>query len=335
MSESDVDTEEIAERLHSAGHRIDPVLEELFPPDEKKYLHDPFWHHMSGGGKRLRPALCLLSCEALGGDSERALPFAAAVEILHNMFLVHDDIEDGDTMRRDQPAVWTEYGIDNGVNVGDYMLGRAYRAVLNTRADDETRLRLVDHFVETFELTCEGQAFDLNRRADRSLTVDDYLEMVTRKTGHYLALGMVGGAIIGGATDEAVETFQELGCHLGPAFQIRDDVLDLQEAKGRGGETGNDIREGKPSILFAHAVNHCSPERADELVGILATPREETTDEHVSRAVDIYRSCGAFEFARETAEKYTERGFEAVERIPTDDREFFRRVVSYMVERSS
>ena len=335
MSDRDINTEEVAQRLHRAGHRIDPVLGELFPPDEKKYLHEPFWHHMEGGGKRLRPALCLLSCEALGGNSERALPFAAAVEILHNMFLVHDDIEDGDTMRRDRPAVWAEYGTGNGINVGDYMLGRAYRAVLNTRADDATRLRLVDYFVDTFELTCEGQAFDLNRRADRSLTVDDYLEMVTRKTGHYLALGMVGGAIIAGAADEAVETFQELGCDLGPAFQIRDDVLDLQEAKGRGGAIGNDIREGKPSILFAHSVNEAESDRADELVEIMAKPREDTTEEDVQRVVDIYNSCGAFEFARQTAEEYTNRGFEAVERIPTEDRQFFRRVVSYMVERSS
>lgn len=335
MAEPDVDTEEIASRLHRAGHRIDPVLEELFPPDQKEYLHEPFWHHMEGGGKRLRPALCLLSCEALGGDPERALPFAAAVEILHNMFLVHDDIEDGDTMRRDRKAVWAEYGTGNGINVGDYMLGRAYRAVLNTDADDATRLRLVDNFVETFELTCEGQAFDLNRRADESLTVDDYLEMVTRKTGHYLALGMVGGAIIAGAPDEAVDTFQELGCHLGPAFQIRDDVLDLQEAKGRGGATGNDIREGKPSILFAHAVNNAGADQKDELVDIMAKPREETTQADVDRVVDIYSACGSFEFARGTAEEYTGRGFDAVERIPTEDKEFFRRVVSYMVERSS
>ena len=332
---TECDVASMAKRLKEAGHRIDPVLEELFPPETDRYLRESFWHHMAGGGKRLRPALCVLSCKALGGDESDVLYFAAAVEILHNMFLVHDDIEDGDHIRRDQPTVWAEYGIGNGINVGDFMLGRAFRAVLKTPADEATCLRLMDEFVTTYDYTCQGQAFDLNRRGDEDLTVEDYLEMVTRKTGHYLTLGMVGGAIIAGAPEEAVDAFHELGRNMGPAFQIRDDVLDLEASKGRGGDVGNDIREGKPSILFAHSIKNAEPDDRATLLEIMRRDRDDTSDDDVETVVEIYESCGAFEFARQKSQELTERGFETVERIPTEEKDFFRNVVTYMAERSS
>jgi len=326
---------ELAQKLAELGARVAPVLEELFPPDGSDFLSPQFWHHMKGGGKRIRPALCLLCCEGLGGDPAKALRFAAAVEILHNMFLIHDDIEDGDTVRRDAPTVWRRFGLANAINAGDYMLGRAYHAILQSPVEEATRLRLVRAFTDTYELTCRGQALDINSRGKDGFTVEDYLEMVTLKTGHYLALGMVGGGIVAGAGPAVIEQIQELGRSMGPAFQVRDDLLDLTAGKGRGGATGNDIREGKPSILYAHALGAAAADERRWLVEVMRKPREETTESDVRGVIGLYERCGSMDFARQTADRLIQQALRTLERIPLKNKATFRHVVRFLAERAS
>jgi len=320
-------------RLQEAGARIEPVLEELLPPDADDYLSDAVWYHLQTGGKRIRPAICLLTCEQLGEDSTKALYFAAAVEILHNMLLIHDDVEDGDTVRRDQETVWVRYGQDNAINVGDYMLGVAGEAVLRSPVSDRQRVELARAFAAAYTDTCRGQAFDLNTRGKEDLTVEHYLEMVRLKTGRYMALGMLGGAIVADARAVVQECIGRLGECMGAAFQIRDDTIDLTVGKGRGGQTGNDIREGKSSILYAHAVNAADPEVKHELSDIMARPRTETTDADVARVASLYRQLGSLDFARSEAERLVQQAFDIIDQVPVDDAGFFRDVTEYMVSR--
>lgn len=334
-AESAAERRDIADRLRREGARIEPVIDELLDGELTDYLSAPVRHHMSTGGKRVRPALCLLSCRALGGDSSDALYFAAAVEIIHNMFLIHDDLEDGDRMRRNAPTVWAKFGAANAINTGDFLHGMACRAILRSPVDDTTRLRLLQAFTDTFLRTCRGQAIDLNCRGSDTFTVEDYMEMVTLKTGRYLALGMVGGAIVAGAPAEVIENIQKLGENMGPAYQIRDDLLDLTSGKGRGGVEGNDVREGKPSILYAHSLGAASPEDRRRIVEIMRKDRAETTDADVREAVELWEKCGSMEFARRTGERLTRQALETVDRIPFDDRPFFRRIVRFMTERTT
>jgi geranylgeranyl pyrophosphate synthase len=327
--------EDLADQLIRAGHRIAPLLEELFPPDRKDYLSIPFWHHMRTGGKRIRPALCVLCCEELGGDADKALHFATAVEILHNMLLVHDDLEDGDRIRRDAPTVWVEFGVENAINVGDYMLGRAYSAIQQSPLPGETILRLLEAFTRAFERTCQGQALDMNRRGQEDLTVEQYLDMVRRKTGDYLALGMVGGAIIAGLSEKGVDRIRELGSNMGPAFQVRDDLIDLTQGKGRGGAVGNDIKEGKPSILYAHALSEANEADRARLLEVVRKPRKKTTQEDVREVISIYERLGSLEFARKTAQSLVEDAADTIDRIPVENKEFFRQVARFMAERTA
>ena len=115
--------------------QIEAALTAAFPADRHPHLNPAVAYHLATGGKRLRPVLCLATCEQLGGDPSEALTFAAAAEIMHNMFLVHDDLEDGDEVRRDQPTLWKKFGAANAVNCGDYMIGRAFRMMLDTYRD--------------------------------------------------------------------------------------------------------------------------------------------------------------------------------------------------------
>jgi geranylgeranyl pyrophosphate synthase len=328
------DVRRIERQLAEAGARIDPVLAQLLPRDGDDYLSGPIWHHLDTGGKRIRPAICVLTCERLGGDPDDALSFAAAVEIMHNMFLVHDDLEDGDTVRRDRPTVWVQYGVGNAVNVGDYLLGVGLQAVLRSPVPDVVQVRLMRAYMDAYVTTCRGQALDLNLRASEAVTVDDYLNLVTLKTGRYLALGMVGGAIVAGLDDEAVEAIGELGENMGPAFQIRDDLIDLTVGKGRGGVTGCDIREGKPSILYAHAVGAADAADRERLLETMARPREETTDDDVAWVSALYERVGSVEFARAEADRLVQQAFDTIERVPVQDKDFFRDLTRYMVDRA-
>jgi geranylgeranyl pyrophosphate synthase len=313
--------------------RIECELDAVFPADRNHHLNCAIRYHLATGGKRIRPVLALLTCEQLGGDPERALPFAVSAEILHNMFLLHDDIEDGDRVRRDKATVWVEYGVGNAVNCGDYMLARAYRVLIDAYARTPLGAPLIDLFTFVLERTIEGQALDINTRGSENLTVDEYLNMVELKTGHYLGFTMTGGAIIAQATQEVRDRLARVGRLLGPAFQIRDDIIDLTEGKGRGGEIGCDIREGKPSMLLAAALPHCNAGEKAELVGILRKPREQTTEEDVRRAIGIFKKYNAIGFAQKFADDLVAQALRIVDQIPFKEPETFRSFARFISAR--
>ncbi len=328
----------IADLIERHGRGVDAFLDAEFPPDRIPYISEGVRYQLSTGGKRLRPALCLIACEALEGDPADALPFAAATEVLHNFFLVHDDIEDGDRVRRDHPTLWVKFGLANGINIGDYLIAACFRLILSAPLPPEANLKLLRLFTLAFERTVEGQALDINLRGSRDVSLETYRRIVVLKTGYYLALPWVGGAVIAGASEEALEGLWELGKCLGPAFQIRDDIIDLTQGKGRGGEIGCDLKEGKPSIFFAYSLEReaGSREERERLVEIVAKPREETADEEVAWAIEFYRRHGAIEFAEAEAARYIDRAQTVIEELPfgAAGKETFRAIGRYMIDRT-
>ena len=309
------------------------------PRDGAEFLSEGVWYQFSSGGKRLRPALCLLTCEQLGGEPDRALPFALAAEMLHNFLLIHDDIEDGDTLRRDQKTLWAHLGLSNALNVGDYLIANAYRIILGSPLEAETIVRLLDIYSLTFERTVEGQALDINQRGLESFSVDDYYRIVQLKTAYYLTFNLVGGAIVAGFHGDVIDQLWELGRHLGPAFQIRDDVIDLTRGKGRGGEIGCDIREGKPSILFAFALEQLRECREDRqnLLEIIRKPREETSAEDVDTVLDLYRQTKSLEFAEAASRELIDKAYGLIDNLPLDSsgKTLFRSISQFMVDRQT
>ncbi len=316
------------------GRRIDALMSRFLPPAREPHLGAPIWHHMGTGGKRIRPALCLMTCEALGGNPAKALHFALAVEILHNMFLVHDDLEDGDLMRRDAATVWVKYGMPNAVNVGDFLLARSYSIIMESRLPAAVVLRLLEVFSDTTEETIRGQALDIASRAAKNFDVPAYLDMAEKKTGRYLVLGMAGGAIIAAAPPKLIEAIWSLGRTLGPAFQIRDDVIDLTVGKGRGGEIGCDIKEGKASILYARAMEVCSKAERARLVAVMARPREKTTAADVTWVIDLYRRAGCVQFAQDFATRLVQDGLRVIDSMPGGRTEGLRALAQFLVQRS-
>jgi len=325
----------IEQEIERRARQVEGALEDYVPRRRPHGLSDAAWHHLDTGGKRIRPALCLIACEALGGEAERALPFAVGVELLHNMLLVHDDIEDGDTVRRNKPTVWKAYGVANAINVGDYLLARAFAAVLRSPVEEALRGRLLEVFTATYERTVEGQALDINARSQEDFTVEDYLRMAMLKTGHYLVLGMIGGAMIARAPEETLACLRAFGESLGPAFQIRDDLIDLTAGKGRGGVKGSDIREGKASILYAHALSHAAAEDRRRLIAVMRAARENTSDADVAWAMDLYRRAGSMRFAEERAEALVAAARGSLDALPGDQRATLGALLTHIAERTT
>ncbi len=325
--------EDIERILRERGGQIERELEKSIPRKGIANLNDAVWYHMDSGGKRIRPVLAILTCESLGGDARKAMPFAAACELLHSWLIEHDDLEDGDRVRRGKPAVWVKYGVAHGINIGDFMSEKVYELVLRSDLDDRTKLDLIAEIVETCAKTAEGQAMDINLRKNTSPSEEEYMKTVELKTAWYLTLPMVGGAIVAGRRD-LVGRIKEFGLKIGPAFQIADDVLDLTKGKGRG-EIGSDIREGKRSMMVVHCASRCSgPERA-RLFKTLDAPRGKTRRSDVEYARRLFEKHGSIDYAMEKARALAAESRLATSSLPENLRGVLDGFAEYLVERKT
>ena len=322
---------EVERILKEKGELIEKEIERVIPRKGIRNLNDAVWYHLDSGGKRIRPVLAILTCESLGGDLRKIIPFAAACEILHNWLLIHDDIEDGDRIRREKPAVWVKYGLAHGVNVGDFMSEKVYDFIIKSDLDDRTKIKLVKEIVETCVKTSEGQALDMNLRKNNNPSEEEYMGMIELKTAYYLTLPMVGGAIVAGKP-ELTDKIREFGLKVGPAFQMADDLLDLTKGKGRG-ETGSDIMEGKRSIMVVHCSSKCGSKEKNKLFEILNKPREKTSKEDIDFVKELFEKHGSPEYAKNKAKSLIEESKKITKGMPEKLRRILDQFAEYLIER--
>lgn len=253
-------------------------------------------YHLSTGGKRLRALLPLATAEALGVEAERLVPFAAACEILHNATLVHDDLQDGDTVRRGLPTIWAHYGEARAINLGDAMLYYTLVLARKLGGSAEKREVVLDRILRETLRVIDGQEREfLLQQMDRP-TFDDYFTMVEGKTSGLFALPVAGAAAFCGASNEVIEALERATGHLGVLFQIQDDVLDLYGEKGRD-RRGSDVAEGKISALVVHCLTHAPQEEAEWLRTLLRRDRDDVTDADISRVAQMFEAHGSLAYA--------------------------------------
>ncbi len=271
-------------------------------PDMARYLYDPLRTFSDNAGKRHRPLICLLACEAVGGDPKKAWPSAAAIEHFHTAALIHDDIEDSSLTRRDQPCMHITEGLGLAINAGDLALALVCGTVIDDEGlEDTIKLRVLGELVAMTTRTIEGQALDIGwARDDRfDLSVDDYLVMANHKTAFYSgAIPLAVGAMIGGGTEEQVEVLRDFGMASGLAFQIQDDVLNLVGTKeSTKKDFRSDLTEGKRTLVAIHALQN-SPRR-ERLLALLSSRTVEPAE--LQEIVDIMAESGSLDYAREYA----------------------------------
>ncbi|MBB3084091.1 polyprenyl synthetase family protein [Geodermatophilus sabuli] len=312
--------------------------------EPRRYLYDLITGQLSHVGKGLRPALCIATCRAFGGSIERALPSAVSIELLHNAFLVHDDIEDGSLYRRNEATLYVEQGIPIAINVGDAMnvlsIGSLIENIPILGADLSYR---VFHEAQHLILqSVEGQALELGWTRDNvfELTEDDYLRMVLKKTCWYTSIHPCRiGALIGTSGTIDADRFNLFGFLLGAAFQIQDDILNLVGDEDQyGKEILGDIWEGKRTLILIHALRQCTDGERDELRRVFSVPREQRTERDVQWVFRLFERHASIEFARAALREMVQAALEEFDVAYRDapagaDRDFIRQLIPLLGDR--
>lgn len=248
-------------------------------------------------GKRLRPLLCLMACAAVGGDAHQAVPAAAALEILHNFSLVHDDIEDGDETRRHRPTLWKLWGAPQAINVGDGMFALAFAAMQRLPARGVSTahtLAALEVFTETCVALTEGQHLDMSFEQRTDVSVGEYLRMIQGKTAALIGASVAIGGLIGGAAPDGGAALRRFGQEIGLAFQIQDDILGIWgDPAVTGKAAGNDILRRKKSLPILHALNDGAHGAAFQ--ALLQKP--DLSAEDVPDALALLAMAGAHDYA--------------------------------------
>ncbi len=271
-------------------------------------------------GKQIRPLLCLLACDAVGGNPAGAVPAAAAVEILHNFSLVHDDIEDGDETRRHRPTLWAIWGVPQAINAGDGMFALAYTALLRAwgrfGTDDQSpslggnglALETLERFTETCVGLTEGQHLDLSYEKREVVTVAEYLRMIEGKTAALIAGSVTLGALFGGADSETAQCLHRFGHNIGLAFQIQDDILGIWgDPTATGKAVGNDILRRKKSLPILYGLgNGAVGEQMRSLW------RDRPSEETLPEALRLLDSIDARGWSEEQVRTHHDKGMQAL-----------------------
>jgi geranylgeranyl diphosphate synthase type II len=336
---------DVKSRLADYRALVLPTIERALPAREpRRYLYDPIAAYLKRVGKGFRPALCLATCRAFGGDADKALASAAALEILHNAFLVHDDIEDGSEFRRDQPTMQREYGLALAVNTGDALqaLGiRVLRANLPLLGPQLT-WKVMEEFDHLLIQSLEGQAMELGWVRDNNCAIgeDDYLQMILKKTCWYSFIHPCRiGALIAGIEGPALARFNRFGYFVGAAFQIQDDILNLVgNAKTYGKEIGGDLWEGKRTLILAHLFQQAEAGERQRLGEIFAHGRDGRTQGDIDWIYGRLAHHGSIEYARAGARELVRASVDEFESAfaaarEGEDRAFVRALIEFMIER--
>jgi geranylgeranyl diphosphate synthase type I len=290
----------------------------------------------SGGGKLLRPALCLLCAEAVGGDAADALPAAVAIELLHNFSLIHDDIEDQSDTRHGRPTLWRVAGVAHAINAGDGMFVLAQRTLLDLPLPPDRVVKAAVLFNEACVRLCEGQYLDLGFESRSSVTPAEYEEMIGGKSAALIAASMAIGALCGRADDATVDAFARCGHLLGLAFQIQDDVLGAWGDPALTGKpSGDDIRSRKKAFPAVHALATLSGKDLDELQRLYALSG--LGDADVAMALRLFEAAGSREAATSTARAYAAQGLDELGplELTPGRREEIEAIAGFFVEREA
>ena len=317
---------------------------ELMPYLEKtaeivdKYLHRHFGdsagelnhasaHLLVAGGKRLRPAVVMLAADSVKkGTSPDILPAAVALELTHTFTLIHDDIMDGDSLRRGVPTVHAKWDEPTAILAGDVLYAKAFEYICMALAGERAKVMAVTMLARACAEICEGQHMDMSFEKRNDVTEDEYLAMVGKKTGALYAAAAGIGGLLAGATMEQVEALYRYGMNTGIAFQIQDDLIDLLASPEKSGkDRASDLREGKQTLIMIRA-----REKGLDLSGY----RRELTDAEIDEAIAQLEKAKVIAGVKKTAVELVETGKKHLSLLPASpERELLAQISDFFVTR--
>ena len=319
------------------------VLEEGFPLYRMMGYHmgwlDEYGEAAEGESeKRIRPTLSLLACEALGGDVKAALPAAAAVELVHNFSLIHDDIQDGNSERHNRPTVWWVWGPAQAINAGDGMHALARLALLRQTGEGmspERTLKAVGLLDQACLRLCEGQYLDLTYQERVDISQDAYFKMVEGKTAALISCAAELGAVMSSAEEPVERAIAQFGAKLGTAFQIRDDILDLWGQQDTGKPLAGDILNKKKSLPIVYAIENASGAERRTLGDVYFKRVMEPED--IDKIIEVLETLGAREFCQAKADALCDEAIQSLKDagMTSQQTEGLEAVARFIVTRDS
>lgn len=325
-----MDRKSFKARMDGYRELINKRLNQVVTKQSPTSFYEPVRYVLEGDGKRIRPILVILSCKAVGGNEDDCFNAAVAVEILHNFTLVHDDIMDNDDLRRSRETVHKKWDEATAILAGDGLVALAYHYLLKTKTDKIKEI--ADIFTTGIIDLCEGQALDKEFERRFDIDLDQYMLMIEKKTARLLMISSEIGAIIGGGDNKQRELLSAFSRQLGNAFQIQDDLLDMETTSGK--TFGSDIRQKKRTILLVHASNHANQKITNQLWNIMDQP--EVTDEDILKVRGLFEASGTLKFARQQVDSRINQAHEVLNQLaPSASRDDLYLLLRWILERKS
>lgn len=310
---------------------VESALKDLSLPQTPSNLYDPIRYFLTIGGKRIRPVLTLLGTELFGKDKSEALPQALAIEIFHNFTLIHDDIMDQAPLRRNQATIHHKWNQNVGILSGDVMMIHAYQhlsAIQSDKLADALKL-----FNSTAIEVCEGQQLDMDFEVREDVSIHEYIEMIRLKTSVLLGCALQLGGIVAGAQQADLDALNAFGQHIGIAFQIQDDILDLYaDPEKFGKQVGGDVISNKKTILYLTAMTECTREQLD-LFKYLRS--EKNPEVKIRKTRELFDHLEVKKACTERMEDHYQRALDSLEKInvPDDNKKALINLARFLIDR--
>lgn len=321
------------EYLKKMSAELDGPIKSYIGDEEPANLMEASRQYPYAGGKRMRPAMAVATCGAVGGDRNKAIPLAVAVEYIHNFTLIHDDLMDGDAKRRGMDTIHVGYGMPTAVLAGDALFAKAYQIICDLDVPAERMRAAMKYVSDAVWDLARGQQMDVNNEG-QIVSEEVYIETIKLKTSVLFAAAAAGGAIIGGADDATVKAINEYALELGLGFQMFDDYLGIAGDESKTGKSvGNDIRKGKCTCMVTHAIRSIKdPKVLEEFKGILENM--DATDEQCARAKQIMQEAGSIDYALGLARQKVDNAIAKISFLPeSEDKEFMIALANFAINR--
>lgn len=326
---------DVKKMLKHMSDELDKPIKSYIEDELPANLMEAARQYPYAGGKRMRPAMVIAACRAVGGDGKKAVPLAVAIEYIHNFTLIHDDLMDGDEKRRGMTTSHIKYGMPTAILAGDALFAKAFQIIADLDVDGDVVRDVLKVVSQSVWDLARGQQMDINNENGADVSMDEYIETIRLKTSVLFAAGAAGGAMIGGADRETVEAIHGYAMNLGVAFQMYDDILGIVgDPAVTGKSAGNDIRKGKRTIIVCHALKNIA-DRADLLVFRDALGKIDATDAEIDEVRSILRRARSLEYAIEMAEEYVNRAVGYLGALkPGKDKDFMTALAEYTMTRT-
>ena len=299
---------------------IEVYFDNLFQGLKPKTLYEPIIYALKQPGKRLRPQLVHLAADMFDGDNNDATLVASAYEMLHNFTLIHDDIMDKAEIRRGHPTVHKKWNTNVAILSGDALVVSALLQIHKLNCDPETVLSVAKLFAQVSMETCKGQQYDLDFESAKNVTIDQYLKMIQLKTATMFAGCLKSGGLIANADPESLQALYNLGIHLGTAFQLSDDLLDVYaDTETFGKAIGSDIKDNKKTFVYLKAQELSDETMSQRLQSLFSTSNSLDEKTKFQEVKAIFDAVNVKQATEEKISLYIDKCFEDIECIHVDE----------------